>query len=142
MPSCRIALDARECADAARAFRLLRACSKRPRCRRAAKKRDEFAPLHAPSKTTLLCVKSLALRDRAARAKWTQLGPNADQADVRFGSLADMCSATRYVRFVPIADIAAYSITSSICIKSDSGNSMPSALAVLRLMISSTFVCC
>ena len=27
--------------------------------------------------------------------------------------IADMCSATRYVRFVPIADIAPYSITSS-----------------------------
>ena len=25
--------------------------------------------------------------------------------NVRFGSKADMCSATRYVRFVPIADI-------------------------------------
>ena len=25
--------------------------------------------------------------------------------DVRFGSKADMCSATRHVRFVPIADI-------------------------------------
>ena len=35
-------------------------------------------------------------------------------ADVHFGSKADMCSATRYVRFVPIADISqAYSITSS-----------------------------
>ena len=27
------------------------------------------------------------------------------RADVRFGSKADMCSATRDVRFVPIADI-------------------------------------
>ena len=28
-------------------------------------------------------------------------------ADVRFGSKADMCSATPYVRFVPIADMGA-----------------------------------
>ena len=26
-------------------------------------------------------------------------------ADVHFGSKADMCSATRYVRFVPIAEV-------------------------------------
>ena len=37
-----------------------------------------------------------------------------DMDHVRFGSKADMCSATRHVRFVPIADIASlHSITSS-----------------------------
>ncbi|MGB9214748.1 MAG: hypothetical protein WCC42_05765, partial [Pseudolabrys sp.] len=37
-----------------------------------------------------------------------------DGAYVRFGSLADMCSAQAYVRSVPEADIAhRYSITSS-----------------------------
>ena len=30
------------------------------------------------------------------------------RADVRFGSKADMCSATRDVRFVPIADLAPF----------------------------------
>ena len=35
----------------------------------------------------------------------TQPASDADQADVRFGSKADMCSAIAYVCFVPIADI-------------------------------------
>ena len=34
--------------------------------------------------------------------------------NVRFGSKADMCGATRHVRYVPIADIGT-SITSSGC---------------------------
>ena len=56
---------------------------------------------------------------------------------VRFGSKADMCSAQAHVRFVPKADIPAYSMTSSARPINDSGT-----LAVLRLMISSTFVAC
>src|SRR6516164_6170556 len=43
-----IVLDARECADAAHAFRLLSVRSKRP-SRRPADKRDELPPPHAPS---------------------------------------------------------------------------------------------
>ena len=54
-------------------------------------------------------------------------------------SKADMCGATRYVRFVPIADIA-YSIISSARPIRSSGTVMPKARAVLRLTISSTFV--
>jgi hypothetical protein len=61
---------------------------------------------------------------------------------VRFGSKADMCSAQAHVRFVPKADIPAYSMTSSARPINDSGTVTPSALAVLRLMISSTFVAC
>src|SRR6516164_982937 len=38
--------DRREDADRGFAARLLRACRKRPRCRRAADKRDEFASIH------------------------------------------------------------------------------------------------
>ena len=38
--------------------------------------------------------------------------------------------------------MADYSITSSVRPSSDSGTAIPSALAVLRLMISSTFVDC
>ena len=48
---------------------------------------------------------------------------------------ADMCDATRDVRFVPIADITAqkrfYSITSSARADSVGGTLMPSAFAVL-----------
>jgi hypothetical protein len=54
--------------------------------------------------------------------------------------IADMCSATRYVRFVPMADISArYSITSSARPISVFGTLRPSALAVLRLITSSYF---
>ena len=54
---------------------------------------------------------------------------------------ADMCSATRYVRLVPKADIASiYSITSSACASMDVGTARPSALAVLRLSTSSYLV--
>ena len=62
------------------------------------------------------------------------------QRHIHLPPKADMCSATRNSAMCRIADIAAYSITSSICIKSDSGNSMPSALAVSRLTTSSNLV--
>ena len=56
---------------------------------------------------------------------------------------ADMCSALGDVRFVPIADIAhTHSITSSARPISVLGMLRPSALAVLRFMISSTLVFC
>jgi hypothetical protein len=55
---------------------------------------------------------------------------------------ADMCSATRDVRFGPIADITNYSITSSARPISVLGTLTPSALAVFRLMYSSTLVAC
>jgi hypothetical protein len=53
---------------------------------------------------------------------------------------ADMCGATRYVRFVPIADSCSaakgfcYSITSSARASSEGGTVRPSAFAVLRLI--------
>jgi hypothetical protein len=50
---------------------------------------------------------------------------------------ADMCSATRDVRFVPKADMRRYSITSSAMARMPDGMAKPSALAVLRLMTSS-----
>ena len=53
---------------------------------------------------------------------------------------ADMCGATRDVRFVPIADI--YSITSSAMEITLDGTVRPSALAVLRLITSSNFAAC
>ena len=53
---------------------------------------------------------------------------------------ADMCGATRDVRFVPIADIARlYSITSSARASSSRRHVRPSAFAVLRLMTISYF---
>ena len=52
---------------------------------------------------------------------------------------ADMCGATRDVRFVPKVDIGLiYSITSSARPIIGVGMLSPSAFAVLRLMISST----
>ena len=54
---------------------------------------------------------------------------------------ADMCSATRYVRFVPRADISGdYSITSLARLSTADGIMRPSALAVLRLITNSYFV--
>src|SRR5262252_7857320 len=58
---------------------------------------------------------------------------------------ADMCGATRDVRFGPEADICAaaklsYSITSSARASSDCGTVSPSAFAVFRLMPSSYYV--
>src|SRR5215471_10384946 len=50
---------------------------------------------------------------------------------------------SRHVRFVPIADIArCYSITSSASNCRELGTSMPSALAVCRLMTNSNLVDC
>ena len=47
---------------------------------------------------------------------------------------ADMCGARADVRLVPIADVIAYSITSSARASSVGGTARPSALAVLRLI--------
>jgi hypothetical protein len=55
--------------------------------------------------------------------------------------IADVQRLRRHFRFVPISDIAMpYSITSSARARSAAGISMPSALAVLRLITSSYFV--
>jgi hypothetical protein len=80
--------------------------------------------------------------------------------NVRFGSLADICSATSDVRFTPksrhvrrnyecplransathAAQRSGYSITSSARASSEGGTVMPSTFAVLRLMTSSNLV--
>ena len=49
---------------------------------------------------------------------------------------ADMCSALADVGFVPKADIATHSITSSARASTDGGIVRPSAFAVLRLITS------
>src|SRR5262249_22563266 len=53
---------------------------------------------------------------------------------------ADMCGATRDVRFGPKADIADYSIISSVRERSEGGTVRPIALAVLRLITNSYLV--
>jgi hypothetical protein len=53
---------------------------------------------------------------------------------------ADIGTQPRDVRFVPIADIAAYSMTSSARESSAGGTVKPSALAVLRLITNSYLV--
>ena len=80
------------------------------------------------------------------------------QANVRFRSKADMCSAKQHVRFTPesghvqcnsVCPLCAnsghrgpYSITSSARARSVGGTAMPSAFAVLRLISSSNVVGC
>ena len=80
------------------------------------------------------------------------------RADVRFGSKADMCSAKGHVRSTPesghvqcnsVCPLSAnsghpsyYSITSSARPINVLGMLRPSAFAVLRLRIISTFVAC
>jgi hypothetical protein len=56
---------------------------------------------------------------------------------------ADMCSATKDVRFVPIADISLHhSITASAVVNSDGGIVRPSVFAVFRLITNSNFTGC
>jgi hypothetical protein len=56
---------------------------------------------------------------------------------------ADMCGATRDVRYGPKADIHAnHSITSSAVVKSDGGIVRPSVFAVFRLITNSNFAGC
>src|SRR6478609_4961922 len=72
---------------------LLRARRNRPSsC--TAKKGDELAPSHVPS------VK-LRTGHRIASNEQTGRGRVLRTADVRFGSLADSCTATTHVRFTP-----------------------------------------
>ena len=54
--------------------------------------------------------------------------------------IADMCGATRDVRFVPKADIAAYSITSLAKPRTDAGISRPSIFAVFMLTTNSNLL--
>src|SRR5262249_5333853 len=53
---------------------------------------------------------------------------------------ADMCGATRDVRFGPKADMLSHSITSLALARSDCGTVRPNAFAVLRLITSSYLV--
>jgi hypothetical protein len=62
----------------------------------------------------------------------------ADERRPLYPPKADICSATRHVRFGPIADIhVTHSITSSAWARSAGGTVRPSAMAALRLITSS-----
>jgi len=91
--------------------------------------------------------------------KCTRLNRVGPRSNVRFGSKADMttsnldvrftpesghCSGeqSRYVCFVPEADITTYSITSSARARSDGGMVKPIAFAVVRLIAKSNLVGC
>jgi hypothetical protein len=65
---------------------------------------------------------------------------NSVNGHVRFTSKADMCDATRNVYFGPIADIVAYSITSSARASTADGTLRPRDLVVLRLITISYLV--
>src|SRR6476661_10936257 len=80
------------------------------------------------------------------RTQFTLLGRNDPEANVRFGSKADVRSAKQHVRCTSRCLLrasghrAAYSITSSALVSSDGGIVSPSALAVLRLSTNSNLV--
>src|SRR5262249_27707851 len=69
---------------------LLRLCRERP-CRRTAEECDELAPPHRRPRG----FRQAIVPDQATIR---------EAADVRFGSLADICSAKGYVRFTPNSD--------------------------------------
>ena len=81
----------REHADAPHPLALLRARRERPRRRRAAEKRDEFAPLHArPAEDALRNVKPSTLRPGGEGEMPHHRPQMLTKLDVRFGSLADI----------------------------------------------------
>ena len=111
--------------------------------RRADNSRDDLAPLHVPDNTRIVrCLKPSTLRPGG--------GATNNRANVRFGSLADICSAKRHVRFTPESNIdcvfgisggrrdnlnlPCYSMISLARPSNPGGSSMPSDLAVLVLM--------
>src|SRR5262249_308759 len=78
--------------------RLLRARREGPSGRRAAEKRNELAPSHyrhPPEGQDKASYQSAAVAGKGSAWGW---------AHVRFGSLADICAAKRYVRFTPDCD--------------------------------------
>ena len=67
----------------------------------------------------------------------------SDPSYVRLPAKADIPRGEQYVRLVPIADIPlSYSITSAAATSTDGGIVRPSALAVFKFTVSSTFVDC
>ena len=57
------------------------------------------------AKTVAKCTGTMAPECPILTFSMSKAGRNFDSGNVRLGSKADMCSATRYYRFVPIADI-------------------------------------
>src|SRR5215472_4628628 len=81
--------------------------------------------------------------DPVELTRWVKSGHFRALADDRGSPVSDRDSDLPASRYVPSATkvrcskIQAYSMTSSACVRNDSGIVRPSALAVLRLMISS-----
>ena len=112
----RITLDVcHQNADAPHPLGRLRACSKRPRGRYNAEKRDEISPLHVPPRgPRVLRRLTIALCNRARVVNWlttgvkNRWGPMSALGHKRTFAVqnvmsaltpkADMCSATRHVR--------------------------------------------
>ena len=89
---------------------------------------------------------TLSGRDQVHRLIWKRLDRENRLPQKPMSALplkADVCRANRHVCFGPKADtVPLYSITSSARPIKVLGTVMPSALAVLRFMMSSTLVAC
>jgi len=101
------------------------------------------------AKRTALYVRFGSKADMCSAKVHVRFTPNSDRKSgpphkvmSALPSKADMCGAVADVCFGPKADIAPHSITSSARLCTDCGTVMPSALAVVRLMYSSSFVPC
>src|SRR5215475_5015678 len=82
----------------------------RDKRRRAADKRDAFAPSHvalarASGVRPARCLKSSTFRLGRGQVITHNRLSDSGQPDVRFGSKADICSAKPHVRFTPESDI-------------------------------------
>src|SRR5262249_17778998 len=132
-----------EYADAPYAVALLRAHRERPRgCYATGKRNDELAPSHCLPRGSALGI--VSAQPSVLEGPMSALGQKqtyaAHQPMSALPLKADMCGATKDVRFGPKADIRVYSITSSARVSRVGGTLSSSALAVLRLITSSNFV--
>jgi hypothetical protein len=77
---------------------------------------------------------SVALYGWAASEKWHAIGrPDLSKPNVRFGSKADVCSANRHVRFVPIADMAQTQVQFFISSRTDGLRGLHQLMAVTAI---------
>ena len=110
-----------------------------PRCRNARAARRVWQPSQRYARISPQARNSGVRPPRSARgrARRSTLG----QVMTALPLKADMCAATRYVRFVPDSGHSAiHSITVSCSVSKDGDTSRPSILAVLRLITSSNLV--
>src|SRR3984957_15134498 len=142
--------------------RAFRACRRHPRCR-AAQKGDELAPLHVGPRRRHFATPTLALCDRITSEKPHGHGLPQEliKVDVAFGVIRAALSVSRSLPVCPEQRTSSeavgrsqtcqqqthaaqhhHSITSSARAKKVGGIVNLSALAVFRLMTSSTLVLC